>query len=600
MIKRIRGFLLGWAAIIICLPLIAPQLSAQESVFNTKNATGFNTHFDQMNNGLEFFSDKSVTQKTWHEANRERRKERVSERLGHRRDHIQARGNKGQASDLRVQSFDLDASDLYDTAISEMAEIDPDARLLEIWGFDSGFEDYFMDITDEIVPTGRSYEWEFVFLNDDDEMVYFLWFYGDELDGYDYEYIPDLPPGEVPHIDLATIGTLPANFASSQQALDVALNNGLEEVLNNLNLDHWFDFEYILSSYYFIYEDLFDQNSPPFWEVILYEDFYDNDHFVEQTTVFLVNALNGNFIDVLVREYEGSTGEVTALYDVFSQVAPMMPEIDEHAIFVQAFGSEDFSLPDLPEGKSNEWMMVWINLDTEEVNLFFSEGGVVYDHEMANFSDFPEDERPDLSFVIPVQDEFVNSDEAVQVAMINGMMEFLQNLPYSNMHTWIRYNLLGIIGDDERDRLGVEQINNPLWFIHTTAQFFDEVSYQPIFQEHNFHYIDAYTGQHLATQTATSSETFSNQQPTGITLHQNYPNPFNPVTIISWEMDTASYVTLRVFDALGREVAVLANEFKNAGTHSTLFDSTGLSSGVYIYILESEGTQLRKKMTLIK
>ena len=70
-------------------------------------------------------------------------------------------------------------------------------------------------------------------------------------------------------------------------------------------------------------------------------------------------------------------------------------------------------------------------------------------------------------------------------------------------------------------------------------------------------------------------------------LHQNYPNPFNPSTVIAFELPQASSVTLKVFDALGREVATLMQDFKRAGQHQLTFNATQLAAGVYVYRLQA-------------
>ncbi len=84
------------------------------------------------------------------------------------------------------------------------------------------------------------------------------------------------------------------------------------------------------------------------------------------------------------------------------------------------------------------------------------------------------------------------------------------------------------------------------------------------------------------------------------TLHQNYPNPFNPSTVISYQLSENSMVSLKVFDALGREVAALVDELKSAGSHQITFDAAGLASGVYYYVLNADEQTLTKKLTLIK
>jgi hypothetical protein len=81
-------------------------------------------------------------------------------------------------------------------------------------------------------------------------------------------------------------------------------------------------------------------------------------------------------------------------------------------------------------------------------------------------------------------------------------------------------------------------------------------------------------------------------------LHQNYPNPFNPRTTISWQSPLTSWQTLTVYDVLGREVAILVDEFKQAGIHTIEFDASALSSGVYFYRLRS-GQYCQTKKSLV-
>jgi len=83
-------------------------------------------------------------------------------------------------------------------------------------------------------------------------------------------------------------------------------------------------------------------------------------------------------------------------------------------------------------------------------------------------------------------------------------------------------------------------------------------------------------------------------------LSQNYPNPFNPNTIIKYALPQDGNVTLRIYDILGKEVAVLVNDFQKAGNYNINFDAHRLSSGVYIYKLESGNFAESKKLTLIK
>ncbi len=90
------------------------------------------------------------------------------------------------------------------------------------------------------------------------------------------------------------------------------------------------------------------------------------------------------------------------------------------------------------------------------------------------------------------------------------------------------------------------------------------------------------------------------QVPTKYSLSQNYPNPFNPSTVISYQISVNSKVTLKIYDVLGREVAVLVNEYQPAGNYEVEFNAKGLSSGVYYYRIESGNFSDTKKMILLK
>ncbi|MFO7526661.1 MAG: T9SS type A sorting domain-containing protein, partial [Ignavibacteriaceae bacterium] len=87
-------------------------------------------------------------------------------------------------------------------------------------------------------------------------------------------------------------------------------------------------------------------------------------------------------------------------------------------------------------------------------------------------------------------------------------------------------------------------------------------------------------------------------------LHQNYPNPFNPGTKISWQSPVGSWQTLKVFDVLGREVATLVDEYRDAGYHEVEFLPESRikhpASGVYFYQLKAGSFLETKKMLIIK
>jgi hypothetical protein len=88
--------------------------------------------------------------------------------------------------------------------------------------------------------------------------------------------------------------------------------------------------------------------------------------------------------------------------------------------------------------------------------------------------------------------------------------------------------------------------------------------------------------------------------PVSFELAQNFPNPFNPVTTIRYQLQKTGFVTLKVYDLIGREVATLVNEEKPAGRYEVKFDGTNLSSGIYFYRIRAGNFIDTKKFVLLK
>jgi photosystem II stability/assembly factor-like uncharacterized protein len=102
------------------------------------------------------------------------------------------------------------------------------------------------------------------------------------------------------------------------------------------------------------------------------------------------------------------------------------------------------------------------------------------------------------------------------------------------------------------------------------------------------------------SQTISGTAKNNNPVPDKYYLSQNYPNPFNPTTKISFSLPKSGYITLKVYDILGKEVTELINETKQAGNYIVDFNALDLTSGVYFYKLESEGFSDIKKMIFLK
>ncbi len=97
---------------------------------------------------------------------------------------------------------------------------------------------------------------------------------------------------------------------------------------------------------------------------------------------------------------------------------------------------------------------------------------------------------------------------------------------------------------------------------------------------------------------ATSIE--QGELPVQLALKQNYPNPFNPSTNITFELNNPDRVTLKVYNMLGHEIATLVNGNMSSGEHHVSFNAEGLSSGMYLYRLQTSSRSITRTMTLIK
>jgi len=104
----------------------------------------------------------------------------------------------------------------------------------------------------------------------------------------------------------------------------------------------------------------------------------------------------------------------------------------------------------------------------------------------------------------------------------------------------------------------------------------------------------------LTVETSVTDLDETKSLPTDFVLNQNYPNPFNPTTTISFSIPSSAFTSLKVYDILGNEIATLLSEEKSAGEHNVLFDASALTSGVYLFRLNSGNFTEIKKMILLR
>ncbi|KAA3620154.1 MAG: T9SS C-terminal target domain-containing protein [Calditrichaeota bacterium] len=139
--------------------------------------------------------------------------------------------------------------------------------------------------------------------------------------------------------------------------------------------------------------------------------------------------------------------------------------------------------------------------------------------------------------------------------------------------------------------------------IENGAQLFfdnsEDYRYQPIVVNHRLY---AIAGPKIVVfgNVETSVEATNNELPHEFELMQNYPNPFNPVTTIKFNLPMDEFVTLKIYDKLGHEIAVLLNEKRAHGLHSINFDGRDFASGLYFYKITAGKFSSTKKFLLLK
>jgi hypothetical protein len=99
---------------------------------------------------------------------------------------------------------------------------------------------------------------------------------------------------------------------------------------------------------------------------------------------------------------------------------------------------------------------------------------------------------------------------------------------------------------------------------------------------------------------ATLVEKPSTDMPVHFSLDQNYPNPFNPTTTISFSLPFKSFVSLKIFDLIGREVTTIVSEEMSAGNYTKQWNAAALASGVYFYRLQAATYTETKKLVLLR
>lgn len=174
-------------------------------------------------------------------------------------------------------------------------------------------------------------------------------------------------------------------------------------------------------------------------------------------------------------------------------------------------------------------------------------------------------------------DNYIPDSSTTYIYSINPLVSWLTIQP-SNFTIFFNDTIIAekIFTSDTLDNLSTYEILERTWFSFPQYIYFT-----------------------LENVTAIEDQSNGNL-PGSIELFQNYPNPFNPSTTISYTISTPGFVSLKVYDMLGKEIKVLVNEFQSVGGYSIDFDAGEFSSGIYLYQLKAGNVVKTNKMLLLK
>lgn len=166
--------------------------------------------------------------------------------------------------------------------------------------------------------------------------------------------------------------------------------------------------------------------------------------------------------------------------------------------------------------------------------------------------------------------------------------------------TWYAVDIEQVMEDDVAIEDAV--VESETWYlwdgeedVRPRGVAFSQDGSNAYFGMYNSSVVHAYTDQEHIVSTEGEPEIAEQ-----VSLKQNYPNPFNPTTSIEFTLESNGHASLTVYNVLGQEVTTLVDENLTSGTHEVAFDGSNLSSGIYLYVLETSGERLTKEMTLMK
>lgn len=341
---------------------------------------------------------------------------------------------------------------------------------------------------------------------------------------------------------------------------------------------------------YYAYGILFDENAFAF-------GFYDADEDEVPDPVFVDNhSVTGiNFTLFGISFDFGESISSTTLLEEAREIA--IGELAGDIYLIDIFANEYIEtqkaltpqeINSTLTGKANSWLYSFYSPSLENGVRVVIAPSYNYAEILDNDSfEFP------LNEISPLATTIVSSEVAAQIALNNGVQNFLNSLPTeSSVSVGLRASAMSQrYADVDMDA------NTTYWEIGIFATSYDAES-NPVYEEMTV-VIDAESGQ-LIHAVSTSIDDSKSEGPSDYILSQNYPNPFNPSTVISFEIPQLAQTNVTVYDLMGRKIATLLNDALVGGSHSITWNASGLSSGIYVVVLETPDFRSTRKMTLLK
>ncbi len=280
---------------------------------------------------------------------------------------------------------------------------------------------------------------------------------------------------------------------------------------------------------------------------------------------------------------------------LLTDVGAMVKSVASDAELVVIMGDE-LNL----DGKAVEWNYIYFSNSTNKLYIVSTLGTTI-------LSMFEEETQGQMDS-LPAN--WIDSDSALTIAEANGGSSFRTTYPDAEISAVLSpASIAEVFSVDKSSysrgklcwKLNPKNLMKTGSFLQGQALWGIEYNSDTA-GENTTIYLDAVTGDLV---TGVESEKVGTGAPSSFELQQNYPNPFNPRTAIRYGVSRRDHIQLRVLDILGRQVAILVNETKNAGFYSVTWDGKdvngkGVTSGIYFYELRAGSFRQVRRMLLLK